>query len=82
MKTSTFVTRVAQLVPTVVLINEKGFVTKKFVTFQNESTLDVAIAERIKRFRGFSQKLENSARIYQEQMGKNASTQLLNQKLT
>ena len=35
----------AQLVPTVILINEQGYVTKKLVTFQSESTLDVAIGE-------------------------------------
>ena len=35
----------AQLVPTVVLINEKGFVTRKLVTFQDESELEVAIGE-------------------------------------
>lgn len=35
----------AELVPTVVLINEKGYITKKLVTFQNKSTLDVAFGE-------------------------------------
>lgn len=34
-----------RLVPTVVLINEKGFITKKLVTFQDEAALNVAIAE-------------------------------------
>lgn len=38
-----------ELVPTVVLINSKGFVTKKLVTFKEQSAIDLAFAELVGR---------------------------------
>lgn len=46
----------AQLVPTAVLINAKGFVTKKLITYKNEATLDLAFGDLVKAANGGSGK--------------------------
>jgi bifunctional UDP-N-acetylglucosamine pyrophosphorylase / glucosamine-1-phosphate N-acetyltransferase len=44
------------------------------------ATLKLAIRERIKRFTEFCEKLNRSKKIYQQQMGEEASAQLIHQK--
>lgn len=39
----------AELVPTIVLVNSKGYVTKKLITFKDETKLDLAFAELVSK---------------------------------
>ena len=59
------------------------FIGDRFPTVLHEGLIDTltsALQERIKRFRAFCEKMADSKKRYQEQMGETASPQLITQK--